>query len=219
MKRRFVIIGLGHFGFNVARVLFEEGQEVVAIDRNEELIQDIKDLVSLAYVADATDKATLEALNVDRADVAVVSLGQKVDASVLVTMYLHELGVPEIIVKALSDDHVTVLERVGATSVVHVEKEMAIRTAKSMIRTNILEHIPLTPGYSIVEVAPPRAFIGKMLKELKLISRYRIQVIAVKEFIPERMVMIPPMDTIIKDSDLMILMGRDEDIKRIKELE
>lgn len=218
MKRRFVIIGLGHFGFNVASVLFEEGQEVVAIDQNEELIQDIKDLVSRAYVADVTDKATLEALKVEKADVAVVSLGQKVDASVLVTMYLHEMGIPEIIVKALSDDHATVLERVGATTVVHVEKEMAIRTAKALVTANVLEHIPLTPGYSIVEVAAPNPFIGKTLKELKLISRYRIQVIAIKEFIPERMVMIPPMDTVIKDSDLLILMGRDEDIKAIKEL-
>lgn len=218
MKRRFVIIGLGHFGFNVARVLFEEGQEVVAIDQNEELIQDIKDLVSRAYIADVTDKATLEALKVEKADVAVVSLGLKVDASVLVTMYLHEMGIPEIIVKALSDDHAKVLERVGATTVVHVEKEMAIRTAKALVTANVLEHIPLTPGYSIVEVAPPTVFIGKTLKELKLISRYRIQVIAIKEFIPERMVMIPPMDTVIKDSDLLILMGKDEDIKAIKEL-
>lgn len=219
MKRKFAIIGLGHFGFNVARVLFEEGHDVVAIDQNVELIQDIKDLVSRAYVADVTDKATLEALKVGKADVAVVSLGQKVDASVLVTMYLHEMGIPEIIVKALSDDHATVLERVGATTVVHVEKEMAIRTAKALVTANVLEHIPLTPGYSIVEVAPPSLFIGKNLKELKLISRYRVQVIAIKGFIPERMVMIPPMDTVIKDSDLMILMGRDEDIKRIKELE
>lgn len=86
MKRKFAIIGLGHFGFNVARVLFEEGHDVVAIDQNVELIQDIKDLVSRAYVADVTDKATLGALKVDKADVAVVSLGQKVDASVLVTM-------------------------------------------------------------------------------------------------------------------------------------
>jgi trk system potassium uptake protein TrkA len=218
MKRRFVIIGLGHFGFNVARVLFEEGHEVVAIDQSAELIQDIKDLVSRAYVADATDKATLEALKINEADVAVVSLGLKVDASVLVTMYLHEMGIPEIIVKALSDDHASILERVGATSVVHVEKEMAIKTAKALVTPNILEHIPLTPGYSIAEIAPPPSFIGKSLKELKLISRYRVQVIAIKEFIPERMLMIPPMDTVIKDSDLLIMMGKDEDIRKIEEV-
>jgi len=118
--RSFVVIGLGKFGFNVAKTLYELGQEVTAIDVDKEVIQRIQDHSSQAVVTDATVSANLTALGVDNVDVAIVSLGEKMDASILVSLHLKELGLNEIWVKAISEDHGKILKRLGVTEVIHV---------------------------------------------------------------------------------------------------
>ncbi len=212
---KFVVLGLGSFGFYIAKTLYENGQEVVAIDSEESIIEKIKDYASQAFVADATDKETLSAMGVTDADAVIVGLGPRMEPSILAVLYLRELGVKEIIVKALNEDHKKILEVLGATEVIYPEKDIAVRTAHKIMSGNVIDFLPLAPGYSIQQIAPPPYFIGKSLRELDLRNKYKIQVIAVKEIIPEKLHLIPAGDFVIKESDLLMVVGRDEDIKKL----
>jgi len=217
--RTFAIIGLSSFGYFLTKSLSEMGFDVMVIDSNEAKIDQVKSFVQKAILANATDRKVLERLDIKDVDVAVVSLGEPIDASILVTHYLRELGVKEIIAKATSEDHGKVLWKVGATRVIFPERDIAERLAQSLATTNILDYIPLVEGYSIVELAPPSSFVGRTLMELDLRRRYGVQVIVVKELVPPRIVAVPTPDYLIKDSDVLVILGRDEDIKRIQKIE
>jgi trk system potassium uptake protein TrkA len=204
---KFAVIGLGSFGSNVARTLYQRGYEVVAIDRDKDRIEEAKSFSSHAVLTDASAKENLEALGITDVDVVVVSLGSAMEASVLTVLHLHELGIKRIVAKASTEDHGKILDAVGATEVINPEKDMAVRTALKLTSPHILECLPLMSGVSIEEVAPPERFIGKSLRELDLRNKYGIQVIAVRELIPERTLYVPPADFVIKDSDVLIVMG------------
>ncbi len=213
---KFGVIGLGNFGATVARALFEGGHEVVVLDRDKGRVQAAQKFASQAIIADATQKKVLEELGLDKMDAVVVSLGKDLSASVLVTLYLRDLKVKKIVVKIASEDHGRVLEKVGATEIVFPEKDMALRLAQSLTSPNILDYLPLSPEFSLIELAPPTDFIGKSLAELRLRSRYGVNVLAVRQIIPEKMIINPPADFVIKDSDVLVVLGRREDIERIK---
>jgi len=216
--RSFLVIGLGKFGFNVAKTLYELGQEVIAMDTDKAVVQSIRDLSTMAVIGDATSADNLSGVGIENVDVAVVSLGQKMDASVLVTLHLKELGIKEIWAKAISEDHGKILTRLGVTEVIYVEKEMGERVAQNLSRPNVLDYLPVSKGYSIQESPVPMTFIGKSLLELGLRKHYGIFVIAIKELIPEKMVLNPEADFILKDSDIMVILGSDEDLDRLRNL-
>ncbi len=218
MAGQFVVIGIGNFGFHVAKALYEKGNEVICVDKNRDVIQKIRDFATEAIVADTTDKEVLDSLDIKNVDVVIVCLGKEVEASILTTYYLKELGAKYIVAKANSEDHRKILEKIGATETVFPEKDIAIKVAQSLCTPNIIEHLPLSKGYSIVELAPPKSFLGKSIRELRLRNVYGVQVIAVKETISDNMIMIPDPDFVIKDSDALIIMGKDEDIERIKKI-
>ncbi|MFX0139142.1 MAG: potassium channel family protein, partial [Candidatus Hodarchaeota archaeon] len=161
--RRFAIIGLSSFGFYLSKSLSERGFKVIAIDKDELIIEKIKPFVHKAVIADARDKDTLESLGIGDFDVVVVSLGGHIDASTLVTLYLKELNVKEIIAKAVTEDHGKILDRIGATTVIFPEKDIAHRLARSLASINVLDVIPLSPGISILEFGPPSKFLGKTI--------------------------------------------------------
>ncbi|HWP35641.1 MAG TPA: TrkA family potassium uptake protein [Thermodesulfobacteriota bacterium] len=212
----FAVIGLGAFGFNVARTLHERGQRVIAVDNDREVVQAVRDYAYKAVLADATEMETLEALDLGRVDAAVVSLGQKIDASVLVVLHLKELGTRAIYAKALNADHGKILEKVGATEVIHPEREVAVRLGHRLAARNVVEYLPVTEGYSIVELAPPRGVTGRRLGELRLRERFGVQVVAVREVVPDRVTLGPPADFVVKDSDILIVMGADADLDRMQ---
>jgi trk system potassium uptake protein len=216
--KRFAVIGLGKFGFHVAKSLFEEGHEVVAIDQDRKLIREIDPYCTEAIVMDATDKESLLALGLHEMDSVIVSAGEKISNSILICLHLNEIGVKKILAKAMDDDHAKILKKLGATEVIRPEMSMAIRIAKGLSTPNILDFIPLAEDYNLLQVDPPRAFIGKTLRNLDLRARYHVHIIAIKEFIPENFILAPPAEFVIKDSDLLIILGKSEDIKRIKEL-
>ncbi len=216
--KRFAVIGLGNFGFHAAKSLFEDGNEVVAIDLDRNRIQAIDPFCTEAVVMDATDKERLKSLGLEVMDSVIVSTGAKISTSLLITLHLQEIGVKKILAKALDEDHGKILKKVGATEIIHPEKDMAIRVARGLSTPNILDFIPLEEDYSLVQVDPPRAFIGKTLRELNLRAKYNVHVIAIKELVPENFVLVPPADFLIKDSDILIMLGKSQDIKRIKAL-
>ncbi len=215
---KFAVIGLGSFGSNVAKTLYERKNEVLAVDASKEKIEEVKTFVSHAVNMDAADKENLQALGIKEMDVVVVSLGPEMEASILTVLYLHEIGAKRIVAKALTEDHAKILEAVGATEVIYPEKDMAIRTALKLSCPNILEYLPLTSGVGIQEIAPPEKFIGKSLKELDLRNKYGIQVIAIKELIPEKTNFVPRADFVIKDSDILIIMGEEKNLQKINSL-
>ncbi|MEK6545034.1 MAG: TrkA family potassium uptake protein, partial [Nitrospinota bacterium] len=158
----------------------------------------------------------LMAIGVQDADVAVIGLGTSLDASVLVTLYLKEMGVKDIVAKAITEDHGKILRNIGATEIIFPEKDIALKVATGISSTNLLDYLPLAEGYSIMEIAPSADFIGKSIRELQIRNRYTVQIIAIKELIPERINLIPSPDFIIKDSDSLILMGKNEDLEKIQ---
>ncbi len=214
--KRVVVIGLGIFGFNIAKDLYENGIEVIAIDKDKEVIQKIRDYSTKAVLADGTDKEVMESIGIQEDDVVIVSFGEDLAAATLITLHLKEMKIKHIIVKAPNEDHKHVLEKVGATEVVIPEKEMANKIAKSLISPNVLDYIPLSEDYTICELVPPTSFMGKTIGEVHLRSKYHIEVIAIREMLPERLQMVPRADFVIKDTDVLVVIGRDKDIQKIK---
>jgi trk system potassium uptake protein len=216
--KRFAAIGLGNFGFYIVKALFEDGHEVVAIDMDKARIHAIDPYCNEAVVLDATDKEALKSLGLETMDGVIVSTGTKISTSILICLYLQEIGVKKILAKALDDDHAKILKRVGATEIIHPEREMALRVSRGLSRPNILDFIPLADGFDLVQVGPPRAFIGKSLKDLNLRAKYNVHIIAIKELVPENFLLVPPANFVIKDSDILIMMGKYENIQHIKAL-
>jgi trk system potassium uptake protein TrkA len=214
--QRVVVVGLGIFGFNIAKDLYESGMEVIAIDKNKEMIQRIKDYSTKAILADATDKSLLETIGIQEDDIVIVSFGEDLAASTLLTLHLKELHVKNIIVKAPNEDHLRILERVGATEVIIPEKEMARKVAKSLISPNVLDFLPLSQEYTISEIAPPPSFLGKTIGEIQLRKKHHIGVIASRDVLTDQIQMIPSADFLIKDSDILVVIGKEQDINKLK---
>jgi len=215
---KFAVIGLGSFGSNVAKTLYEKGNEVLAVDNDKEKIKEVKTFVSRAVTMDSAGKENLQALDIQDMDVVVVSLGPKMEASILTVLYLREAGAKRIVAKALTEDHAKILVAVGATEVIYPEKDMAVKTALRLSCPNVLEYLPLISGFGIQEIAPPEKFIGKSLRDLDLRNKYGIQVIAIKEIIPEKITYIPKADFVIKDSDVLVIMGEEKQLEKINSL-
>jgi trk system potassium uptake protein TrkA len=210
---RFGVIGLGNFGHHVAKTLYEEGHEVIAVDADREHVQKIKDFTTVALVGDAASKEFLVTHGFADLAAVVVSTGERSHIATLITLHLKELRVPRIVVKAISEDHGRILEKIGATDIIFPEKDMAIRAAKALSTPNIIEHIPLGEDFSITEIAPPRSFIGKSLVELDLRNRYRITVLGIRDVLTEEFTALPPAQRLIRDSDILVLAGRPEDVE------
>jgi trk system potassium uptake protein TrkA len=212
---KFAVIGLGSFGSNVAKTLYEKGNEVLAVDRDSNRIEEEKNFVTHAVNMNAAVKDNLQAIGITDMDVVIVSLGPEMEASILTVLYLHELGVKHVVAKALTEDHAKVLEAVGATEVIYPEKDMAIKTALKLNNPNILEFLPLVSGLSIQEIAPPEKFIGKTIKDLDIRNKYGVQIIAIRELIAEKTTFIPDTDFVIKDSDVLIIMGEEKKLAKL----
>jgi len=215
--KQFTVIGLGNFGYYLAEHLYQKGHEVLAIDKNPSRVQEIKDNVSQAVVADATDRRALESLGINEMDAAVVCIGSVLSDSILTTLNLKDLGVKHVYAKAVSEPHGRILHKIGALEVVFPEKDLAVSLAERLHNPNILDYLPFVEGYSIIEFAPPADFIGKNLKTLNLINQYGVQVLGVKELVPERLNMIPTATYVIKDSDILILLGPNAALDRLRQ--
>ena len=216
MKRRVVVIGLGIFGYQLARQLYENGIDVIAIDKNKDVIQRIKDCCTKAVMADARDKEVLENIGIVANDTVVISFGEDLSASTLLTLHLKEMKVKSIIVKVPNEDHKRILLKVGASEAIIPEREMAKKVARGIISPNVMEYLPISDEYTIVELAPPTDFIGKSLADLNLRKKYNLQVIAIRDVLANKMQLVPQANSVLKDSDVLVIIGREEDILKVK---
>ena len=214
--KKVVIIGLGIFGFNIMKELYENGFEVIALDKNKEAVQRARDYSTKAIVADGTDREVMEMIGIQEDDPVIISFGEDLAASTLITLHLKQMKIRNIIVKAPNEEHKLILEKVGATEVLIPEKEIAGKVAKSLISPNVLDYLPLSEDYMIFEMAPPNSFLGKTIGELQLRGKYHIEVIAVRDILSDRIHMVPQADFVIKDGEVLVVVGKDKDIKKIK---
>ncbi len=215
--KRYAVIGLSNFGFHVTRALYEEGNEVVAVDMDKDRIQEISPFATEAVVQNATNKEVLKSLGLIDMDGVIVSTGSKISTSILICFFLQELGIKKIIVKAVDEDHEKILRKVGATEIIHPERDMAIRLARSLSHPNVMDFIPLSDEYDLIQATPPKDFLGKSLSELNLRVRYNVNVVAIKKA-TNNSLEIPTADYIITGDDRLLLLGRTESIKRIRAL-
>ncbi|MHB0884602.1 MAG: potassium channel family protein [Bacillota bacterium] len=214
MKRQFAVIGLGRFGSSVARALSAMGHEVLVIDSDEENVQRLADQVTHAVTCDATDGAALKAMGIRNFDVVIVAIGD-MQASILCTLLLKELGVAEVVAKADNDLHGKVLQRTGADKVIYPERDSGVRLAHNLSASTILDYIELAPDYSMVEISATQALIGKTLRHLALRATFNVNVIAIRR--GTMMNITPQADDQVLTGDVLIVVGRNDDIKRLEE--
>lgn len=210
------VIGLSSFGFYLAKKLSRLGAQVMAIDQKESRVEDIKEFVDKAVVADATDKEVLSSLGLTQMDAVVLSLGDDLAISILAAMHLKDLGVKRIMAKALTEDHARILEKIGVDRIIFPEKDMGERVAMSLQDTNVADFVPLGKDLSVVELYPLKEMVGKTLGELNFRKRYNCQIIAIKDKIPEEITFVPEAETRIKQSHLLIVVGKNKDLERLK---
>jgi trk system potassium uptake protein TrkA len=217
MMKEFCVIGLGNFGSMVARRLTDLKCKVTAVDIDKAKVQSLQPDVDLAILADSTDRKILENLEVQNFDCFIVSTGQDSHASILITLHLKELGARKIVVKANSADHARILKKVGASEAVIPEEEMAVKVARSLAQPNIMDYLPLSEHYSIAEILTPARFVGKTLMDIQLRSKYHIEVIAIKDSATDEFSFIPSAAYVIKQSDALVVLGKEENIEKIRE--
>ncbi|EGT3615192.1 TrkA family potassium uptake protein [Clostridium perfringens] len=213
-SKQFVIIGLGRFGASVAKTLYALGHDVLAIDSNEDLVQEISDSVTHAVQMDATDENALRTLGLRNFDVAVVTIGANIQASVMATLLVKEMGIKYIIAKGNSDLHAKVLYKIGADRVILPEKDMGVRVAHNLVSSSILDYIELSPDYSIIEIESPKEWYGKSMKELSLRSKYGINVMAIKRH--NEVNISPDADDVISKDDIVVAIGSAEDLTKLE---
>ena len=214
--KSYAVIGLGRFGTKIATSLYEYGEDVIAIDNNEELVNEIADNVTRAATADAKNKSELLHLGVSECDCAIVALGSDIAASVLVTMNVKSLGGKHIICKAHDDTHREILEKLGADKVIIPERDVAVKTARALASPDFLEFIALSEEYGIIEVVPPKPWVGKTLRELNIRNKYGVNIIAVKK--KERIHVTIPADYEISEDETLVILGEYKALEHIKKI-
>ena len=213
--KSFAVIGCGRFGSSIARTLYNLGNEVMAIDINEERVQEISEEVTHAVQADIMDESVLKDLGLRNFDVVIVSIGSDIEASIMATLIAKELGVKRVIAKALSDIHGKVLYKIGADKVIFPERDMGIKVAHNLVSTNILDFIELSPDYSILEITAIEEWENKSLEQLRLPTKYGINVMAIKR---ENTINVSPNgEYIISKGDILVVIGSTLDIKKIEQ--
>lgn len=214
--KSYIVIGMGRFGSEAAKRLCELGCEVLAIDRNSDLVQPMANFVTQAVVGDARDKEVLRALGAKDFECAIVAIGDNLADSVLATMNLKELGVPCIVCKAHDETHRQVLLKLGADRVVIPEQEQADRLAKNLSSPNVLDYIELSKEYGIIEIPTPKSWQGKSLKELNVRAKLGVNIIAVKR--GGRINVSPAADYQILEGDIMVVLGDTAALNAVQKL-
>jgi len=214
MKRDFAVIGLGRFGGSICRELSMEGMEVLAIDIDEDRVNEFKNIASHAVIADSTDEEALKDLGIKNIDHVIVAIGDNIQASILTTVVLTDFDIKKITVKAQNDYHEKILNKIGADQVVHPERDMGKRIAHNIISNNILDYLELSDDHSIVEVKVGSKMLGKSLIDLDIRANYGCNVVAIKK--GKEINVSPRAEDKLESDDILIVIGADNDLSRFE---
>ncbi len=213
MKKQFLVIGLGRFGETIARELAEEGAEVMAVDMNEELVNHAASYATQAAMLDATDEQALDSLGVKHFDVVCICVG-KVEPSILITLLCKERGVQTVISKASSDLHASVLEKVGADRTIFPERDGGVRLARTLLSSNILELIELSPEYSIAEFDVHSSWEDKSILEMDFRNKFGVNVVAIRS--GPYVNINPTAKDILKEGDIIVAIGSEDQLEKLE---
>ncbi len=219
-KRRFAVIGLGRFGAAMATTLISLGQDVLGIDSDEGRVQDLAEVVPNLLALNASDPKALRDAGVGEVDVAVVSIGANIEASLLIVMAVKELGVPSVVAKATTDVHGRILERLGVVRVIYPEREAATRMAHSLVVPNVIDYISLSSDFSIIEIPTPMMFVGKSLRDIDLRAKHGLTLIAIKRTVNGALTtsVSPPADHQILEGDVLALVGGNQSLLALERM-
>jgi len=214
LKKQFAVIGLGRFGGSICRELVEQGMEVLAMDKNEDRVNEFASIATHAVIADTTDENILKSLGIRNFDHVIVAIGEDIQSSILTTLMLKEIGVNHITVKAQNDYHEKVLLKIGADYVIHPERDMGKRIAHYIVSNNILDYLELSDEYSIVEIKVNELLAGHTIVELDVRAKYGLNIVAIKR--GTEIIVSPQADDPLQKDDILIIIGADSDINRFE---
>lgn len=212
---QFVIIGLGRFGSSLGRELINLGYEVLGVDRDEEKVQELSNVLTHVVVADATEEEVLRSIGARNFDCGVVAIGDDIQASILATILLKDLGVKKVVAKAVSDLHGRVLERVGVDRIIYPERDMGIRVAHQLVSPNLLDYIELSKKYTIAELAVPQCLSGKSLNDVNPRGRFGCSIVAINK--PEGIIIAPVAKDTLTTDDVMVVIGTNQQIEQFQD--
>ncbi|OHD15820.1 MAG: potassium transporter TrkA [Spirochaetes bacterium GWD1_27_9] len=225
-EKTIAIFGLGAFGFEICKRLAEKGGKVIAIDKDPKLIEKIKDSIMQAILIDSTDEESLKKSALENVDVAVVAMGENLQASIITTALLKKINIPYIIARATSDIHSQLLKQIGANEVINLEIEEGKRIANRLISPNVLERIPISKSQIFAEIIVPKSFVGKTLQQIDLRNKANINVISIRRIIlkidemgnplKEENVLIPKPSDVLELNDILAIVGTDKEIESLK---
>ncbi|MFD0590235.1 potassium channel family protein [Paenibacillus sp. GCM10027627] len=214
MKKQFMVIGLGRFGSSLTKTLIGNGHEVLAIDKNEQLVQEMASIATHAIQADCTDESVLRELGARNFSHAIVAIGDDLQASILTTLLLKELKVPKVTAKARNEMHGKVLGKIGADYVIYPERDMGVRLGNQLSSDNLIDYIELSPDYNLAEILAPPAMNGKSLKDLNIRAKYGCTIMAIKT--GDSINVSPKAEDAIHTGDILLIIGSNEDIRDLE---
>ncbi|MBN1862716.1 MAG: TrkA family potassium uptake protein [Dehalococcoidales bacterium] len=215
MKKQIVVIGLGQFGMSMATALAGLGHDVLALDRSEKEVQEVASLVTHAVQIDATNEALLKELGVGKFDIGIVGIGSRIESSVLATILLKKLGVPYIIARADSELHGSILEKIGADTVVYPERETGFRVAQGVTLTDVSDYMSLTPGYGISKLVAPPCFVGSKLSELGFVCKGKWEIAVFLIMRGDEVIINPRQSETVKPDDILIVAGSHDTLEKL----
>ncbi|MEW5954107.1 MAG: TrkA family potassium uptake protein [Bacillota bacterium] len=213
MKKQVAVIGLGRFGRSMVKELTRIGHDVMAIDIDPQRINEVTDEVVHAVQADAMDEQVLRSIGIRNFDIVIVSIGHNIQSNILTTIILKEMGVERVIAKAQNSLHGKVLEKLGIDQVIYPERDMAIKLTLSLSFKNILDHIDLSPEYSIMEMVAPIAFVGKTLASLGVRNKWGVTILAIRR--GEEIIVSPNAAQVINAGDILVALGKSKNLGKI----
>ncbi|OIJ21900.1 potassium transporter Trk [Anaerobacillus alkalidiazotrophicus] len=215
MKKQFAVIGLGRFGGSVCKELYKMGHEVLAIDINEERVNNYAQTSTHAVVANGTDENTLTSLGIRNFEHVIVAIGDNIQASILCTLLLKELNIKQVWVKAQNQYHHKVVEKIGADRIIHPEHDMGIRVAHYLVSEKIIDYIELSPEYSIVELMATEKVSQRTIAQLNIRAKFGCTILGLKR--GDEVIVSPTPDQMVIEKDIIIIVGENNDLKRFEE--
>lgn len=216
--KRFVVLGLGSFGTALAMRLAKNGCRVTGVDASGDHVEDLKDALYEAIVGDVTDRETLQQLLVNQADAVFISLGEKIELSLMAALHCKELGARRIFVKGVTLEHGRILEHLGVERVIFPEAEMAVQLADSMTWPNVLDALTIDTEYSLAEIAVPSSLSGKTLRDADLRRHYGLSVLGIKDHLMGKLTLNPDGDFVLTDDQLLLVIGRRDAMNEFQDL-